>query len=187
MKSRIIIVLLFQNLFCFSQQAINNLSLDTLGTLKWSVTYMSSELELEIQQKQAGKWVAISKTGHQISYIQQVGAEYNPPAVSMTFQDSCKVPLNKGVNTYRLVMTVPAKIESKEVSVNLFSTNNKQQLFADKDNYIRFDKGVFFYINDAFGNEVWKPDTGRMINTSKLKVGLYYIIVNGNIYEFYKK
>jgi hypothetical protein len=65
--------------------------------------------------------------------------------------------------------------------------NNKHELFSDKDNYIRFEKGVYFFINDSNGKQVWKADTGRMINTSKLKNGLYYIVILPDIYKFNKK
>jgi hypothetical protein len=149
---------------------------------------MTPDLQIEIQRQRSGQWATINKTGHHISYIEGPGATNTPPpSEPMVITDSCIVPLDRGLNKYRIVMTVPAKIQSKEVSANLYSNNNKHQLFSEKDNYIRFNKDVFFCINDSTGKQVWKPGTGRMINTSKFKEGLYYIVVYPEIYEFYKK
>ena len=188
MKIHLTIFILFQSFFSFSQQGINSISLDSLGHLKWEVTYMTPTLNLEIQRKVEGKWVTINRTGHQVSYIQKVGSEnIHPPSELMVVKDSCTVPLNRGSNIYRIVMTSPARIESKELFVKLWNGGNQHRLFGGEDGYIRFDKGVFFCINDATGKEIRKFDSGKMINTTALKPGLYYIIVYPNVYEFYKK
>ena len=181
------IILLLSTFNSFGQTSINNVSLDSLGLLSWNITYMIPNLRIEIQRNLGGKWTTIFRTGQEINYIQKDGEVNIPPTPTpTTIADSCIVPLDKGLNRYRIIMTVPSKLESKEVSVKLLSNSNKHALYA-KDNYISFDKGVLFWIYDSNGKEIRKLDSGRMINTTELKKGLYYIIIYPNIYEFDKK
>jgi hypothetical protein len=102
---------------CGAQTTINNVSLDTLGRLKWNVTFLSPQLEIEIQRNLLGKWITVSKTGSAYSVIEFVGQTNPSPATIETFNDSCIVPLDRGVNKYRIIMTAPVRLESQEVTV----------------------------------------------------------------------
>lgn len=165
---------------CSAQTAINNVSIDSVGRLSWNITFVGPDLKIEIQRHLNGKWTTISEPSHNVNYFDE--APKTPELI--TVADSYIVPLEKGANKYRIIITIPAKFESKEILVN--SLNKRNEIYA-QNNFIRFDNRINFSINDSNGKEIRKVDNGRMINTADLKVGLYYIVVDKDIYEFVKK
>lgn len=180
MKRILQLFLLSLALQCTAQTTINEVTLDTMGRLRWNVSFSKLDLNIEIQRHLKDKWTKIADIGYHIEYLNKLPD--SPKSTTVT--DSCLVPLNKGKNKYRVVITIPTMLESKEISVN--SLVKKNEIYAT-DNFIRFNNRVSFSIYDANGKEIRKLDIGRMINIADLKTGLYYIVVNKDIYEFIKE
>jgi hypothetical protein len=180
---KLVIIVFLLTYKCYGQNAINYVSIDTSGLLKWSISFIDTQnQEFYIQKKAAKNWYTISKLD-----IRMVLEVFLPEPKTVTCIDSCLVPIDKGENSYRIIMASPIMLESKEAITNTKTPKNIKILY-EKENYIYLENRSGFNIYDEFGKEVRKPDYGRMINVTGLKKGLYYINVSGrDIYLFYKK
>jgi hypothetical protein len=183
--NRIIFIffLLFTKNSCLFSQTDNvasvpDLSIDSTGLLKWTVSFSGGYCEGIAVQWRFGKWTILEQP-----------FKYNSPSsqVKTNINDSLQVKFFSGLNRYKIMIRTPQKVSSKEVSFINKTTENDLNVWK-VDNEIIQDTKTTYKILDSKNKTVLKGTVGagKKINVSRLKPGNYTFVTPRATKQFIK-
>lgn len=160
---------------------ITNLSIDSMGDIRWTASYYESlqGLTIEVEQFRSNKWV---KTGSGKSACFIPGPRWSPE--QKTEKDSIRVKFHKGTTKYRLRMTVPATVISAEITFTSRVSNDDGSLWI-VNNKILLDRREYYEILDHQGATIMKGDN-ETIDISLLPPGSYFFYTKTATRSFVK-
>jgi hypothetical protein len=170
--------LLGQN--CFTQTTdtikFNSVVLDSNGLLKWSIAYNTGGLKGQIEQFRWNKWVKVNSFESQSLF-----------KTNLLMNDSTKVTFHFGLNKFRIKITAPTEVTSKEMEY--YNKNSPDCcdpgiLTAGKE--LLLDTDANYEIYDKFGRLVLKGKSNK-VNVTSLTKDVYYLVTDKKTTEFIKK
>jgi hypothetical protein len=187
MKTSLIGCLLLLNSFAFGQKSseleIYNISIDSMGDLKWTISYIQDLRggSQQIEHMKGDKWVVIEDFG----WATAPGKEWTPSKNKSSKRDSVRVKFHKGVNKYRIRASVHGeKIISSEVQLISKVANDDNSVWI-MGNEIIMDKKEYYEIINQSGEVVLKGE-GKKINISSLGKGSYFLYNKKETKKFIK-
>lgn len=174
--------------FSFGQKdtlvEIRNISIDSMGNLKWKITYLEDEsrrLDMDIEQFKGGKWVVASGGTSQ--------SELFPPdkrtASKITRNDSVRLKFHKGENRFRIKVTYPSKFISEEVVLNSKVANDDGSVWIMGSKIFLEQKETYEILNSV-GATIAKGE-GKTIDISALPNGKYFFYTKESTKPFEKR
>lgn len=159
-----------------------NISIDSMGDLKWTTTYFQdlNGLEVAIEKKTGTKWTYVD--GY-VSYTMPVKGKSWSPSIR-TKVDSVRLKFHKGTNVYRLVMKRPEQITSSEITLVSNNSNDDGSIWIVNNNII-LDDNVQYEILNSTGSTIKKGEE-KTINISDLTKGSYFLYTKSWTKEFKK-
>lgn len=185
MRTFLKIFFLFFALFSFGQKTsvakFSDISIDSLGDLRWSTTFFEDlhGLSIDIEKQNGSKWTVVGGSGFSL-----IPTTKWSPTIQIK-KDSVRIKFHKGLNTYRLVMKWPEKIISEEIKLISNISNDDGSLWII-NNSIILDNKVEYEILDQTGTTISKGEK-RNIDISSLAKGSYFFYTKDSTRPFVKK
>lgn len=182
MTSKFIIFLFVFSVHVYGQKSnpvsFSNISIDTMGLVKWSTTYTqdSHSLQIIIERLVNNKWVEAGGFG--CTWLE------NPKTMNVSRVDSSQVKFHKGTNKYRIRMTYPSKATSIEFQLLSKVSNDDGSLWISGGQII-LDKKEYWEI---IGNNavVLKKGETQIVDISFLIKGSYWLYTPTSTRPFIK-
>ena len=140
-----------------------------MGDLRWTASYVESlqGLSIEIEQFKNNQWI---KTGRGSDYCFIPAPGWSPE--KRIKRDSARVKFHKGINRYRLKMTVPVTVISAEIELISNASNDDGSLWI-VGNRILLDRKAYYEVLDRQGTTIIKGEN-ETIDISALPRGSYF-------------
>jgi len=195
MKTHFLLTILLLSITCFvsgqkdNLVEISNISIDSMGDLRWTVTYIESldGLSQKIEQFKDNKWVVVGDAGYSIILTKSSDDSGEPSkwvSTKKSKNDSVRVKFHKGENKFRIRVTVPGKATSSEVVLTSKVSNDDGSLWI-VGNKIILDYKVQFEILNHLGATIMKGED-KTIDINSLPKGSYFFYTKTSTRPFLK-
>jgi hypothetical protein len=177
-----IIALTFFHFATFGQKSdpvdFSNISIDTMGLVKWTTkyTHSGSSLHILVERLVNSKWTEVG--GYGSTWL------FDPPTSSITRNDSSRVKFHKGVNKYRIRMTQPSQATSSEFELISKVSNDDGSLWATGGQIILDKKEYWEIISNKDG--LLKKGDSKIVDISFLPSGPYWLYTSSATKTFTK-
>lgn len=157
---------------------ISDISIDTLGNLKWKVTSYRT-FEGQVEQFKAGKWIVIERIGRWPSLVVRTkdGVPIKKVKTSTYKKEvewgSASVKFHKGINKYRIVITKPSPHIYTEVILDALRSNDDGSVWI-VNNEIIMNVVEYYEIMDQDTKTILKGEA-KKINIATLPKGAYFL------------
>lgn len=158
-------------LLSIGQSQISNFEIDSNGKITIVIPFKGNKVEYNVQRQQNSEWSNIYSSSVSVIFESE----------NQTLKDSIFVPLNIGINRFKL--TVSSLSKEIEIKSEKLINNIPECKVYNGDIYLK-NMNTNFCIRDSKGNLI-KCDSG-IIRTSKFKSGKYLINIDNHIFEYEK-
>jgi hypothetical protein len=164
----------------------SNLSIDSMGDLKWTIGYHEEDgFDVDIEKFQNSRWHKVTGLSQILLRASKETMQSNLESTKMTTHThTSRVKFHKGTNIYRLVMTRPDKIISEEVKL-ISSISNDDGSIWIVDNKIILDEIVQYEILNSDGATLTNGEA-KVIDVSILPTGSYFFYTKTSTKQFTK-
>lgn len=171
-------LLLLTTIVVFGQKdsiiEFSNISIDSMGDIKWSISYIESIRggSQNIEHFENNKWIIVGGHSWSVSYKKGSPPYTTPIRVSNT--DSVRVKFHKGINKYRITALIDNK-KSTSTEFQLISkvSNENGELWISGSEIILDTKEYYEIINQS--GAVLLKGENKKINISSLNNGSYFL------------
>lgn len=165
---------------------INNISIDTMGDIKWNTNYKDGidEISIVIEHFKNNKWVAVNNycINNTIKKSSQNAIKWITS--SCLIKDSVRIKFRKGENKFRICVTSPILFTSNEVTLISKTTNSDGNLWISGSKII-LDYIIEYEILDVEGKLI-KKGYEKEIDISVIKKGTHFLYTKQWTKEFKK-
>ena len=174
MKRFLKIFLLFFSFQSQGQTGFKYFTVDSLGLLRYKIIYNRNGCDTicsRFERMVNKKWESIDGHGDVYGCSIPEGPCQTFPVQLVHDSASCYVQIFNGENKFRMSMTSPIKAISKEVMV---IGKPQKCKFNISGQFMYLEQYSEFFIYDI-NNSLIKQDSGKAINITVFKKGIYYI------------
>jgi hypothetical protein len=166
---------------------ISEFSIDTMGKIKFAISYFGTGTSGSLEQYKNGKWTNIQGLGSSRWVI--VNRKTEEPLqkkipTRKIEKDSCTVKFHKGVNTYRIKITRPYRAISNEIKLTSKVSNDDGSVWVSGNKIFRDDVEYYEIMNNN-GDLVLKGED-KTIDISSLSPGSYFFYTKKSTTPFTK-
>jgi len=168
----------------------SNLSIDTMGNLKFTISYFGKGFSGCIEQYKNGKWISIRELSTFKSVIRATPASSTenklvvPLAARKTDTDSCIVKFHRGINRYRIKSLKPYSLVSHEIELNSKVSNDDGSLWIAGNKIFRNETGYYEIMTS--GGDVVLKGSEKVVDISSLSPGSYFLYTKTSTAPFTK-
>jgi hypothetical protein len=152
----------------------SNISIDTLGDLKWTTSYIFDIRggSLNVECLKGDKWIVIDGSGWSVALIE--GSEIPKTAIRESKRDSIRVKFHQGLNKYRITADISGKkAVSQEIQLVSKVSNDDGSIWISGSNII-MDKKEYYEIINQSGSTIQKGEA-KIISIASLDKGSYFL------------
>lgn len=165
---------------------ISEFSIDTMGKIKFTISYFGTGASGSLEQFKNGKWTSIQGlSSFRVVKVNGKGEPLQKETPTRKIEkDSCMVKFHKGVNTYRIKITRPYSAISNEIKLTSKISNDDASVWVS-GNKIFLDNTENYEILNSSGDPLLKG-VGKTIDISSLPSGSYFFYTKKETRPFVK-